>query len=358
MVQEKSDASSGENKESVQPGAEAAPGSNSEPALNAPESAARARRQNFYIPRQQAAAGQTEGSNLPPDLRDMAQKTDFVERTKLDHIVLKDVLKKSFEEQVIKVSEQIKAQAAEPAKPFKPIDTYRQASPCSSTCAAGTEKEKVTFCEACHLQVYDFTGMELPEAEELIFKRENKRAVVLYKRQDGRFLTSDCPVGANKRQKQILVIAAGIIVALLGIAAAIFAPRPPEQANLPNEPSRTDQSAYQATPAAQNQPANPQVNQPPASTGYFPSPQPDMRTNNNQMGNDQGPSSAWGSSAPVNHPAIEPAEQFESDAPPDIVNSNNQQGQENNGAAPASPAGQPTTAPVTQSSGESSGQNN
>ncbi len=54
--------------------------------------------------------------------------------------------------------------------------------------------------------------MDLPEAEELIFKREERRNAALFKRADGKFMTKDCPVAVKKKYGMIMMIAGGILV--------------------------------------------------------------------------------------------------------------------------------------------------
>ena len=70
----------------------------------------------------------------------------------------------------------------------------------------------VRFCKRCQRRVYDFDEMELSEAENLIFRKEGRLNVTLYKRQEGKFLSNDCPVGVRRRQSIILFISAGIAV--------------------------------------------------------------------------------------------------------------------------------------------------
>lgn len=124
-----------------------------------------------------------------------------------------------------KLREELDARVPEPLRTLQPLANYRTASRCSSICKNSSKEERVSFCEQCRLRVYDFSGMERPEAEELIFKMEGRRDVPLFKRFDGKFLTSDCPVGV--RQKLISIAATAFGAATLtGLAALLLTQSP------------------------------------------------------------------------------------------------------------------------------------
>ena len=110
--------------------------------------------------------------------------------------------------------------------PFKPIEKFKQATPCSALWEGTDPKERVRYCEQCKRQVYDFAGLELPEAEALIFKRENRKNVTLFKRVDGKFLTSDCPVGVKKRLTLILANVGGVVLLCCVLALFLSTPKP------------------------------------------------------------------------------------------------------------------------------------
>lgn len=176
--------------------------------------------------------------NLPPHLRSAMEETPVeTVRTLLDHEALKGVVSRNFADKEVKVAELKLAQAAEPPKPYLPIDNYKKATPCGAIWENKEGREKVSFCEQCKCQVYDFTGMELPQAEELIFKRENRRNVQLFKRQDGKFLTADCPVGIRRKRNLILAAAAGILLVVSSLVMLIMMPPPPKPAVIPEAAS-------------------------------------------------------------------------------------------------------------------------
>ncbi|MBX9687792.1 MAG: PDZ domain-containing protein [Candidatus Obscuribacterales bacterium] len=133
---------------------------------------------------------------------------EAIARTKIDLDACRDVAFNSVEEQVEKFRELSELQEAAPVKEFKPIDKYREASPCSSswekmTGATGCMK----FCEECQLLVYDFSKLELAQAEQIILQREDKdKNFILYRRKDGKFLARDCPVGAKRKQTFMMLM--------------------------------------------------------------------------------------------------------------------------------------------------------
>ncbi len=185
---------------------------------------------------------------VPDDVRDqiLAERAKIAEsglpRTNLDPEMMKRAIDRQTAERELKVAELLKAKAAEPVKPFLPIENYKTATPCSSTWEGSDPKERVRFCQKCQLQVYDFTGLQQPEADELIFKRENRKDAPLFKRQDGKFLTSDCPAALRAKRSTIIAMVAGGAVVACIIAVLVMMPKPaprvvpePTQASKPGD---------------------------------------------------------------------------------------------------------------------------
>jgi hypothetical protein len=124
-----------------------------------------------------------------------------------------------------RLREELESKPIEPPKPFNPITEFKQSLPCNSVWDKLQGTERVRFCSQCSLQVYDFSKIELPEAEEQIFQKEGKRKFVLYKRRDGKFLTANCPVAVKRRLMMATAIACGIL--LLGGLILLLALNPP-----------------------------------------------------------------------------------------------------------------------------------
>lgn len=151
-------------------------------------------------------------------------------KTFLDLDACRDVVGKMFTEKEEKVKEQLAQAVPEAPKPQKHIDQFKKATPCSSYWEKLTGTDKIRFCSLCQLEVYDFTDMEMQEAQDTVWHKEGRRNVPLFKRKDGKFLTSDCPVGLSKRNQFILAtVGGGIAVAIL-LYVLMTMPPPPKPA--------------------------------------------------------------------------------------------------------------------------------
>lgn len=157
-----------------------------------------------------------EAGNDP--LEDRRKKAPPVDKTKLDMDAVLDMASKTVAEKDDKLREELEARPVEPVKPIQPIEKFRPATPCRSSWDKMTGSGTVRFCEQCKLQVYDFSETELADAEVAVFKREGKKNIVLYRREDGKFLTADCPVAVKNRQ---MVMVAGIVAAALAAGCVI-----------------------------------------------------------------------------------------------------------------------------------------
>ncbi len=186
-------------------------------------------------------------------------------KTMLDHAVLWDTVAKAAAEMEVKVAEQLKERVYEPVKPFEPITKYKKASPCCSIWENTSPGERFRYCGTCQLHVYDLSGLELQQAEELIRKRENLSKITLYKRADGKFLTRDCPVGLKKRRNIIFASVGGCLLVALVLAALLMMPQAPKSAVQPQAGSQFTQSGADSfktadqsrQPTAQPAPAPP-----------------------------------------------------------------------------------------------------
>jgi hypothetical protein len=112
-------------------------------------------------------------------------------------------------------------------RPKKRVTDYRKASPCSSVWDGTPGSERVRYCEQCRLQVYDFSAMDDAEAKEYVFKREEISEPTFYRRKDGKFLTSNCLVGAKREFNQMLVLSGGAVLVIVLIVAFVMMPPPP-----------------------------------------------------------------------------------------------------------------------------------
>ena len=178
---------------------------------------------------------------------------NFVAKTMLDHSVLFDALAKSSAKKEQKAVEIAREKANEPVKPFIAITDFKKTSACPWSWEEQDSKERFRYCGQCQASVYNFDGMELPEAEALIFKRENREHAPLYKRADGKFMTSDCPVQVKQKRERlsIIAIAAAVAIAFIAIVAMMPPAPPPPPAPVPppqtSNPIRARPSNRQST---------------------------------------------------------------------------------------------------------------
>ncbi len=157
-------------------------------------------------------------------------------KTMLDPQAVREALARATKEKEIRITAEIKAKANEPQKPFQPIENYKIATACAAVWDGTDSKDRCRYCPTCKLQVYDFSGLELPEAEELILKREDRKNATLFKRADGKFLTADCPVGVKAKQDRLMAIIGGTILAVGLLLLLMMLPKPaPREATQPSE---------------------------------------------------------------------------------------------------------------------------
>lgn len=174
----------------------------------------------------------------------------FVARTMLDMDFLKDSLSASVQRAEEKMAESIAQKMSEPPKQVLTQDDYKLAQtgcPFVWTENPDNPKERVKYCTECSLQVYNFSGFDMAEAQSLIFKRENRNNAPLYKREDGKFMTADCPIASKKKKDNQMLIGGAVLVLVLlviMVVASFLSPQPP-----PAPPATSDQpSGVSATP--------------------------------------------------------------------------------------------------------------
>jgi hypothetical protein len=99
------------------------------------------------------------------------------------------------------------------------LDQIDVAAPCRVSWDAMKGDERVRFCGACKLNVYNLSGMSRQEAEKLVSGADGRVCVRFFRRQDGTVLTEDCPVGLATRLKRRTLAVAGWFLAFFGIGS-------------------------------------------------------------------------------------------------------------------------------------------
>jgi hypothetical protein len=174
---------------------------------------------------QSSPPAQASGSTLNRLIKQLGVK---VLKTKLDMEAVRQVMSQKSSEKEDRLREIMAGVRQGPGEvtAHNAIESYKRAAPCHVDWQQMKGGERTRFCESCQLQVYNFNGLGLAEAEEIVFQRESKRGITLYKREDGRFLSSDCPVGIARRRRLIVTAASAAFLCLALLAFALLTPRP------------------------------------------------------------------------------------------------------------------------------------
>jgi hypothetical protein len=182
---------------------------------------------------------------------DMLKKLDpIVSRTKIDmdaciRVVGRIIGDKEAALQAGKAAKKSAPGQFELPKETIPADRCKPASLCGATWEEMSGSDRLRLCSQCQSFVYDFSGLELPEAEKLVFQRESKDVPFFYRRQDGRFLSRDCPVGLstkNAKLKTIVIAAAGAIVAIIFLLLIPMLMPPPKPQETPVESTQPQEN--------------------------------------------------------------------------------------------------------------------
>ena len=109
------------------------------------------------------------------------------------------------------------------------LDRVEIARPCHMSWHGMTGDDRVRHCAACDKSVYNLSAMTRDEAEALLAEHEGSICLQLYRRADGTVITSDCPVGAESRQRHRLALAgvAASAIAAGAAGAALWQLEPP-----------------------------------------------------------------------------------------------------------------------------------
>ena len=92
------------------------------------------------------------------------------------------------------------------------LQNIRIASPCSADWEKMEGNDRVRFCSACQLNVYNFSEMTEREVRQLIQSHEGRRLCGrLYRRKDGTLLTRNCPVALRAVVRRLSRVAGAVL---------------------------------------------------------------------------------------------------------------------------------------------------
>jgi hypothetical protein len=97
------------------------------------------------------------------------------------------------------------------------IDNIRIASPCPADWEKMQGDDRVRYCHACNLNVYNLAAFTEAEIRDLVANRKGRLCGRIYQRRDGTVLTQNCPVGLRAVTRRISRIA-GAVLALLTVS--------------------------------------------------------------------------------------------------------------------------------------------
>jgi hypothetical protein len=133
-------------------------------------------------------------------------------------------------------------QPAAPPKTRLPLlDRVAIKTPCTASWGEMEGDDRMRFCCRCSKNVYDLSAMTEDEAEAfLAFHLDDEDACVkLYRRPDGRILTSDCPRGASTRHRRRAALAGvAAVCSVAAVAALVGDAHVPRAHGLPRSTSR------------------------------------------------------------------------------------------------------------------------
>jgi hypothetical protein len=102
------------------------------------------------------------------------------------------------------------------------LRNLRVASPCHVGWERMSGDDRVRFCDACDLNVYNFSELTAHEVESLVTKTEGRICGRLYRRTDGTIITRDCPIGLRALRKRVARKTTAIFAAILSLCGAAF----------------------------------------------------------------------------------------------------------------------------------------
>lgn len=102
-----------------------------------------------------------------------------------------------------------------------PLADVQVAAPCKADWNRMMGDERVRFCGACSLNVYNLSAMTRSDAEGLIARTEGRLCVKFYRRRDGSIITRDCPLGLRAIGRRVSFLTKAIVSAALSFMAGV-----------------------------------------------------------------------------------------------------------------------------------------
>jgi hypothetical protein len=119
-----------------------------------------------------------------------------------------------------------------------PLSHVRVAAPCRADWERMRGNERVRFCDACSMNVYNLSNMTKKDAESLLLSAEGRLCVRYYHRTDGSIMTDNCPVGLRALKRRAYGFSRAVVSSVLSFFAgmAILAGLETAQNSIDNRP--------------------------------------------------------------------------------------------------------------------------
>ena len=102
------------------------------------------------------------------------------------------------------------------------LASLRVASPCHVSWDDMTGDDRVRFCTACNLNVYNFAAMTSDEVRSMITNSNGRVCGRLYRRIDGTLITRDCPVGLRAVRRRVRRFVGAVFATVLSLGSLAF----------------------------------------------------------------------------------------------------------------------------------------
>ncbi|HZH89758.1 MAG TPA: hypothetical protein VEX70_03955 [Pyrinomonadaceae bacterium] len=119
-----------------------------------------------------------------------------------------------------------------------PLSHVRVAAPCRADWERMRGNERVRFCDACSMNVYNLSNMTKNDAESLLLSAEGRLCVRYYHRADGSIMTDNCPVGLRALKRRAYGFSRAVVSSVLSFFAgmAVLAGLETAQNSIDNRP--------------------------------------------------------------------------------------------------------------------------
>lgn len=165
-----------------------------------------------------------------PDSGSLAKQRpsqQFVAKTLLDRNMIIEASARFSARKIERLEKVVAQRLLEPTKQITPVTAKKKVAGCPFSWDDDEGTDRLKICTACQSNIYDFEDIDEADAKTIIFKRENRKTFVFYERQDGKFMTSACPVASKRSKQKVMTIAATILVVVM--IGTCFALMPPQQ---------------------------------------------------------------------------------------------------------------------------------